>query len=376
MKLKIEKLLGGLMKVSLATVLLFLLGIASCKPDKNIEPDPNPNDPDSLYVGTPYSLQRPSPSNRFRRFPDSTFTVEGIRLGRMLFWDPIVSADSSLSCGSCHKPEFAFSDEGKQFSTNLSGPTKRNTPSLQNSIWMKQLFWDGRQPSLEAASHDALLDEQHFNAAQAVSKIEKRTDYVLLFKKAFGRPGTITEDKIFRAIGMFMRTMISANSNYDKSLRGLYTLSDAEQRGLAIFSTEKGDCFHCHTDGPYLTFTNNEFHNNALDSAATLADVKDIGLGKVTGSTDDYGKFKVPSVRNLSYTYPYMRDGRFETLEQVVNFYSDSLRYSPNISPNMKKINQGGLHLTAQEKSDLIAFLQTLDDPSFVSDTAFSNPFK
>lgn len=367
----------SLSRVSVLLLLtFFLFSHIGCKPEKVENPDPKPNDPDSLYVGTPYVLQRPTPPNIYRRFPDSTYTVEGIRLGRMLFWDPILSADSTLKCASCHQPQFAFSDAGKQFSNNLSGLTKRNTPSIQNVIWMKQIFWDGRKNSLESATEDALLDEQHFISAQAIAKIEKRDDYVPLFKKAFGRPGTITQDKIFRAIAMFMRTALSVNSNFDKSRRGLYTLTDAEQRGMEIFSTEKGDCFHCHTDGPYLTFTNNGFENNALDSAATLADFKDIGLGKTTGLTDDYGKFKVPSLRNLSYTAPYMRDGRFSTLEQVIDFYSDSLRYSPTISPLMKKINVGGLHLTQQEKSDLLAFLKTLDDPSFVSDTAFSNPFK
>jgi cytochrome c peroxidase len=355
-------------------VSLFL--IAGCRPDKTTLPDPYPNDPDSLYVATPYVLPRPLPPSLYRKFPDSSFTVEGIRLGRMLFWDPILTADSSISCASCHKPEFAFSDAGKAFSSNLRGITQRNTPSLQNVIWMKKLFWDGRKSSLEAATQDALIDEQHFIASTAIERLQKKQEYVLLFKKAFGRPGNITEDKIFRALSMFMRTAISVNSNFDKSRRGLYTLSAAEQRGLEIFSTEKGDCFHCHTDGPYLTFTTNGFENNGLDSAASIAQFKDIGLGKITGLPDDYGKFKVPTVRNLSYTAPYMHDGRFQTLEQVINFYSDSLRFSTTISPLMKKINIGGLHLTPQEKSDLIAFLKTLDDPQFVSDTAFSNPFK
>ncbi|MCS6818958.1 MAG: cytochrome c peroxidase [Chitinophagales bacterium] len=348
----------------------------SCKPDKTAEPDPYPNDPDSLYVGTPYILPRPSPPSLYRRFPDSTFTVEGVLLGRMLFWDPILSADSSISCASCHQPRFAFADSGKQFSSNLSGQTKRNTSSIQNVIWMKRIFWDGRKNNLEDATEDALIDEQHFVADVAIKRIEKRPEYLPLFKKAFGRPGTITKEKIFRAIAMFMRTVISVNSKFDKSRRGQYLLTPEEQRGLEIFSTEKGDCFHCHTDGPYLTFTNNGFENNALDSAVTHSDFKDIGLGKTTGQLNDYGKFKVPTLRNLSYTPPYMHDGRFRTLEEVIDFYSDSLKFSPTISPLMKKINDGGLRLTPQEKKDLIAFLKTLDDPEFVNDTAYSNPFK
>ena len=347
----------------------------SCKPDEPLNPPVN-NEPDSLFVGTPYTLTKPG--LKFRNIPatpDNPMTLEGIRLGRMLFWDPILSADSSLSCAGCHKPELAFTDQLK-LSTNLSGPTKRNTPSIQNSVWMKQIFWDGRVNSLEKASADARKDEQHFIPESIIPKIQKRPEYVALFKKAFGRPGDITAEKIDKALAQFMRTAISAKSKYDLSLIGQYSLSAAEQRGLDIFSTEKGDCFHCHTDGPFLTFTNNAFENNGLVEASSINDFKDIGLAKTTGLADDYGKMKVPSVRNLSYTAPYMHDGRFQTLEQVIDFYSDSLKYSPTISPLMKKINTGGLKLTTQDKADLLAFLKTLDDVSFVNDTTFSNPFK
>jgi cytochrome c peroxidase len=346
----------------------------ACKPDPTITP-PRKDEPDSLFVGTPFTLKKPG---LYFANIDSTFTLESVRLGRMLFWDPVLSSDSSLSCASCHIPEFAFTDQ-KQFSTNLSGPTKRNTSSIQNSVYIRQFFWDGRQPTLEKATEDALRDEQHFVAAAAIDKLQKRSDYVALFKKAFGRPGDITEQTIFRAISHFMRTAISAKSKFDLVKAGQASFTAAEQAGLAIFTTEKGDCFHCHI-GTFSTFagdhTNGIFQNNALDSAVTVADFKDIGLGKFTRLADDYGKFKVPALRNLKYTAPYMHDGRYQTLEQVINFYSDSLLHSPTISPFMKKINDGGLHLTVQEKANLLAFLNTLNDDAFVNDTAFSNPFK
>ncbi len=176
-----------------------------------------------------------------------------------------------------------------------------------------------------------------------------------------------------------MRTAISGKSKYDMVRAGQATFTASEQAGFDMFRNEKGDCFHCHI-GTYSTFAGEFpfeiFENNALDSAAGISDFKDIGLGKFTGLADDYGKFKIPSLRNLKYTAPYMHDGRYQTLEQVINFYSDSIRHSPTISVNMKKINDGGLHLTAQEKADLLAFLNTLNDDAFVTDTAFSNPFK
>ncbi len=347
----------------------------SCKQDPPLNP-PTDNEPDSLFAGTPFALQRPNLFFRqIPQTPNNPMTLEGIRLGRMLFWDPIVSSDSSLSCAGCHKPEMAFTD-GLQFSQNLSGLTKRNTPSIQNSVWMPQIFWDGRQPSLEKATEDALIDEQHFIAAVAIERLERKPEYVALFKKAFGRPGNITAEKIFKAMAQFMRTAISSNSKFDLWRNGLYSFSASEQRGFEIFSSEKGDCFHCHTDGPFLTFTNNQFLNNGLQEANSINDFKDKGLGAITGSADDYGKFKSPTLRNLSHTAPYMHDGRFQTLEQVINFYSDSLKRSPTISPLMKQIDNGGLHLDAQEKADLLAFLLTLDDEKFVSDSAFTNPFK
>jgi len=346
----------------------------ACKPEP-ITTFPPDNEPDSLFVGTPYTLKKPG--LYFQKI-DSTFTLESIRLGRMLFWDPILSSDSSLSCATCHKPEFAFTDQ-KQFSTNLKGLTKRNTTSIQNSVYLKQIFWDGRQPTLERATEDALKDEQHFIASNAIAKIKTHPEYVALFKKAFGRPGDITDQKIFKALSHFMRTAISAKSKFDLMKAGQASLSASEQAGLDIFTTEKGDCFHCHI-GTFSTFAgdlaNGIFQNNALDSAVNVTDFKDIGLGKTTGLVDDYGKFGVPSLRNLKYTAPFMHDGRYKTLEQVINFYSDSLRHSPTISPFMKKINIGGLHLTTLEKENLIAFLNTLNDDAFVSDTAFLNPFK
>ncbi len=350
-----------------------MLSFSQCKPEG---PD-EPTETDADYIGTPYTLTKPGA--KWRNIPDMSanpMTVEGIRLGRMLFFDPVLSNDSSISCSTCHEPQHAFTDN-KVLSTNIFGPTKRNTPSIQNSVWMKPLFWDGRQNTIEETCTDALLHEQNFNASMAITKLSKRPEYVALFKKAFGRPGDITDVKIEKALSQFIRTALSSKSKFDLSQYGQYTLTASEANGFAIFSSERGDCFHCHTDGPYLTFTDNKFHNNALQEASSVYNFKDKGMGEATPlDTNVYGKFKTPTLRNLAYTAPYFHDGRYATLEQLVNFYSDSLRLSPTVDPLMKKLNIGGLHLNTQEKADLIAFLNTLNDESFVSDTSFTNPFK
>jgi cytochrome c peroxidase len=364
------------MNIRIIAVFLLLgamLAFSRCKPDET----DGPVETDADYMGTPYTLTKPGA--KWRNIPDMSdnpMTVEGIRLGRMLFWDPVLSGDSTLKCATCHDPALAFTDN-KVLSTNIFGPTKRNTPSIQNSVWTKPVFWDGRQASLELACADALLHEQNFNASAAITKLSKKPEYVALFKKAFGRPGDITENKIEKALSQFMRTALSSKSKYDLSQYGQYTLTASEANGLAIFSSEKGDCFHCHTDGPYMTFTDHQFHNNALQEVSSVYDFKDKGKGEAfPADTNEYGKFKTPTLRNLAYTAPYFHDGRYATLEQLVNFYSDSLRLSPTVDPLMKKLNIGGLHLNSQEKTDLIAFLNTLNDESFVADTAFANPFK
>ncbi len=355
-----------------------MLGLALWMPACKPEPDSGPADglPDSLFISTPLTIQKPF---RFADIPipaDNPMTEEGVQLGRMLFWDPIVSNDSSLACASCHTPEFNFTDHNKALSRNFTGAlTKRNAPPVINLAWHARLFWDGRARSLEELAKDALLNEQGFGP-QYISRLEKREDYVRLFRKAFGRPGNITEDKAAKALAQFMRTMISSESKFDRYMRGQESLSPEEMNGFQIFSTERGDCFHCHTDGPFLTFTNRTFHNNALDSALNINDFRDAGFGGVTGNPDDYGKFKSPTLRNIEFSAPYMHDGRYSTLEQVINFYSDSLRNSPTVDPNMKKINLGGLQLSAQEKSDLIAFLKTLSDTTFMNNPKFSDPFR
>ena len=191
--------------------------------------------------------------------------------------------------------------------------------------------------------------------------------YPDLFFKAFGTR-TIDSTLVVKAIAQFERTMISSNSKWDRYLRGEVQLTQAESKGFEIFFTEKGDCFHCHTT---ILFTDHIFHNNGLDS-----EFADKGLFDVTGDPNDMGKFKTPTLRNLEFTAPYMHDGRFETLEEVIDFYSHEVKFSPTIDPLMKKVQQGGIQLTDEEKESLLAFLKTLTDNSFNENPDFSNPFE
>jgi cytochrome c peroxidase len=173
---------------------------------------------------------------------------------------------------------------------------------------------------------------------------------------------------VVKAIAQFERTIISSNSKWDKYLRGEVSLSQTEAKGFEIFFTEKGDCFHCHTT---ILFTDNLFHNNGLDSI-----FNDEGLSNITNNPNDQGKFKTPTLRNIEFTAPYMHDGRFTTLEEVIDFYSEGIVWSSTIDPLMKKVSQGGVHLNEEEKNNLIAFVKTLTDTTFVNNSDYSNPFK
>jgi cytochrome c peroxidase len=370
----------------LLTVFVFLvvvIALQQCKPDSPYNCN-GCNEPDSLYVGVPVTLQKPFKFPSITIPPDNPLTEEGILLGRMLFYDSILSVSNSLACASCHKQEFAFSDAGNALSQNVFGPTKRNTPPLMNLVWMKDFFWDGRSSTLPNQADDALLHELGFDAAVVIPRLEAKPEYVRLFKKAFGRPGTITQEKIEKAIAQFEMTLISANSKFDKVMRGEATFTPEESRGFYnLFmkdTIDKGaDCFHCHasSSSSSLTMIDDNFHNNGLVFANSFNDFADKGRGAITNNMLDNGKFRTPHLRNIEVTGPYMHAGQFTTLEQVVDFYNDSLKMSPTVDPQIKAAHRGGLkYLTAQDKADLIAFLKTLTDTAFLHNPAFSNPFK
>ncbi len=300
-------------------------------------------------------------------------TVEGVALGRKLFFDPILSADNKQACADCHSPENAFTDSDR-FSEGIDGLTgNRNSMPLFNMAWNydENFFWDGRTFSLEKQALEPVRDpiEMHNTWPNAMLSIQNHADYPTLFLEAFGT-STIDSTLITKALAQFERTLISANSRFDKHLLGQGTLTTSELNGFNIFMDEtKGDCFHCHGNANNPLWTDNDFHNNGLDAIVT-----DIGLGKFTGDPADNGKFKSPSLRNLKFTAPYMHDGRFATLDEVINHYSEGLLNSPTIDPLMKAVNEGGVQLSITDKADLKAFLLSLSDDEFITNPAFQNP--
>jgi cytochrome c peroxidase len=303
----------------------------------------------------------------------------------MLFYDPILSGDSTLACAGCHKQENAFADP-RVFSIGIDGlPGKRHGMPLFNLVYSSKFFWDGRSATLEEQALIPVEDplEMHESWPNAISKLQAHKDYPKLFFEAFGvEPEDLTKEHAGKALEQFMLTLISANSKYDKTVREFEELTDAELRGRDLFIDQNGaDCFHCHGDaaGNQVFHELNpslQFQNNGLDPFYTAAEYPDKGLAEATGLPGDVGKFKIPSLRNLAFTAPYMHDGRFQTLEEVIDFYSTGVHKSLNVSPNMEFADSGGVNLTPAQKADLIAFLNTLNDYEFINDPRFSNPFE
>lgn len=300
--------------------------------------------------------------------PDNPSTPAGIDLGRRLFYDPILSGNDTQSCAGCHSQDFAFADTGRRFSAGIDGVSgTRNAPALVNVGWSPTLFWDGRATSLEDQARVPVADpiEMHLSWDRAVSKLTARPDYAARFKQAFGTT-EISEDRVVRAIAQFERTLVSHNSRYDQSLRGDVALTDAEHRGQELFFSDTALCFHCHGT---ILFTDFDFHDIGLDESPT-----DPGLHRVTGDPRDRGRFRTPTVRNAEYSAPYMHDGRFATLEEVVEHYSSGIQPSPNLDFRIADRLGVDIQLTEQDQADLVAFLRTLSDPDFLSNPDFAPP--
>ncbi len=302
---------------------------------------------------------------------NNPLTEEGVLLGKTLFFDPLLSKDNSQSCASCHNPDKAFTD-GNQFSEGVDGiKGTRNVMPLFNLAWNfdERFAWDGKELSIERQAFEPVRNpiEMHSKWADVIQKLQQHSDYPTLFQQAFGTT-TIDSVLVTKAIAQFERTLISGNSKFDQYLLGNEELTSEELNGFNVFMDEnRGDCFHCHGSDNNPLWTDNQFHNNALD-----ATFSDLGLGRVTGDPNDNGKFKTPSLRNLEFTAPYMHDGRFTTIDEVIEHYSEGLKVSPTVDPLMKKVNDGGVQLTAQDKADLKAFLLTLSDYEFISNPKFA----
>jgi cytochrome c peroxidase len=295
---------------------------------------------------------------------DNPLIEERIALGRRLFQETALSADRSISCASCHAAASGFSDS-RRFSPGVQGQLgTRQSMALANLAWKREFFWDGRARSLRDQVLMPIQDptEMAETLESVVGKLSGMPEYPVLFENAFGTP-RIDAERIALALEQFVLTLTHFRSRFDLSTQGKASLSDQERRGLELFMTENeprmgqrgADCFHCH-GGPL--FTDHQFHDNGLDLVPS-----DPGRARVTGRNADRGKFVTPTLRNIAQTAPYMHDGRFQTLEAVVRHYSEGVQVSPNLDPNLAKHAAGGLHLSLEDQSALVAFLKTLSDP-------------
>ncbi len=321
---------------------------------------------------TPYTFPKLHYFPKMPFSPSNQVTVEGAALGRFLFYDPILSRDSSLSCASCHKQAAAFSDAPLSFSKGVHGENMaRNTPPLFN------LVWDGRALSIEEQVFHPVRahEEMDLEWKLATKRIQESLFYRPLFQAAFGN-NEIDSVLIAKAIAQFERTLISNNSKYDKVLRDEAYFTADEYAGFVLLNEmDQADCLHCHTTDADALGTTGQFSNNGLDSIWDAMNYQDKGLGSTTGNPKDNGKFKIPSLRNVALTAPYMHDGRFKTLEEVVAFYNNGVHRSANIDNKMNSARNGGVHLSAEKQRQIVAFLHTLTDSTFINNPEFGNPF-
>lgn len=337
-------------------LLLFFLSFISCS-DEVMEP---------LEKDEVYNLTFPS------YFPEMTFdtsgnpvTKNGVELGRKLFYEGRLSRNNTISCGFCHIQENAFTHHGHTVSHGIDDRTGiRNAPPVQNMAFLKRYMWDGvihnlnEQPIIPITNED----EMDSSMPEVISKLSSDSKYKKLFKAAYGDE-TITGERVLKALSQFMVIMISSDSRYDRMKQGKESFSSEEAQGMSLFQQK---CASCHSGE---LFTDESFRNTGMYYNTQF---KDAGRYRVTLDQSDWMKFRVPSLRNVEYTAPYMHDGRFYTLEAVLNFYSDNVEDNANLDPQLKQNGHLGIAMTTQEKQLIIAFLKTLSDKNFISNPKFA----
>ena len=384
---------------------LFIFLFTSCKKE-------NKDDSGGAPAPTPYEFKIPQGFPTDLNIPqDNPLTVEGVKLGRYLFYDGRMSGrdepDSLMSCSTCHLQKYAFDvgEDNPRFpGGHPFGLTHIYTPHvplpLFNLVWNNEGYlWNGfiskdnnnlgipsygipAEPQYNLKNIESLVwmgivakHEMHGSIDKTVKMIRSIDIYPPMFKAAFGSE-EINIDRISKAIAQFVRTIISHDSKFDKVLRGEANFTDSERRGLVLFTTEAGaDCFHCHGAPGNPLMTTNLFYNNAKDTV--FDDPRD--RYHVTHDPKDHGAYRAPTLRNIELTGPYMHDGRFKTLDDVINFYSEGLVYSKYVNPLMHKVFPPyghGAALNPQQKADLKAFLLTLTDNTLLTNKEYSNPFK
>ncbi len=341
--------------------------------------DSNESENTVVYDDSPYTLDYgalPAPQIPL----DNPLTIQGVKLGKMLFFEPMLSKDGSMTCGSCHRQEDAFTDTS-QFSIGVEGlPGGRQAMVIFNMAWhTNEFFWDGRAHLLRNQSLKPIQDPLEMNETldNVVAKLSNTQMYRDQFIRAFGSD-EISPIKMSLAMEQFMNTIVSKDSKYDQYLAGSVILTESEERGRILFETEYNaffpeesgaDCAHCHGGA---NFENDQYMNNGLDTDANL---EDNGRENATMDPTDRGKFKVPSLRNVAVSEPFMHDGRFTTLEEVLDHYNEGIQSSQTLDPALASTQATGLFLDNQDKTDLINFLQTLTDQTFLENPEYNDPF-
>ena len=358
------------MKIEVFILLLVIALFVACSQDEDTK---------VIYDPTLYVLE-------YGHFPNPNLPVDnlptnaGVELGRMLFYEKALSRDQSMACADCHQQKDMFSDI-RQFSLGVDQlPGKRQAMPIFNIAWHKNgMFWDGRSPGAREQALKPIQDplEMHETLENAVAKLQAKPVYKDQFVRAFG-DDVITPERMGLAIEQFEFTIVSNHSKFDHFMQGGITLTESEERGRVLFFREfdpflgqkGGECFHCHGG---FNFTNDQFMNNGLD---TDGEMTDLGRFMVTNDPADKARFKVPSLRNIALTPPYMHDGRFATLEDVIEHYATGVKPSSTVDELLfHNTEPGGLQLSFQDKADLVAFLKTLTDEGLLTNDLFASPF-
>lgn len=317
------------------------------------------------YHPTPLQLKIPKgwPNPPTNIFANNPLTEEGFQLGRKLFYDGRLSKDGNFACASCHQQFAAFATYDHDLSHGFNNQfTTRNAPALFNLAWAKNFQWDGGVNHIEVQPLSPMTapNEMAENIDSVLHKLRKDTSYQRMFRAAFGS-NLINSQRMLKALAQFVGSLVSCDSKYDKVERGEAKFNAAEQRGYELF---KMRCNTCHKEP---LFTDNSFRNNGLPLNKFL---NDFGRMRITGNPQDSLKFKVPSLRNVSVTFPYMHDGRLYSLYNVIDHYSKGIQESPTLDSSLRK----GIPFTTQEKNDIVYFLHTLNDTTFEKNKNFSQP--
>jgi cytochrome c peroxidase len=343
------------LKQQIFIVLVLISILFACKKDPEI-PVLSNNNTEKYEAVVPEGWPAP-----VYNFAGNAVTYNVFQLGRHLFYDPLLSEDTSVSCGSCHQQIFAFTN-GPSHALSHGVHDQfgnRNSPPIFNINWHPKIMWDGSVSNLENQPLGPIQNpvEMNLPIVDALNRVGASTKYKQLFKDAYGDT-VVTSQRFLKAFAQFMGLMVSYNSKYDKVKAGNESFTASESNGYTVF---KNNCASCHAEPLFSTYG---FKNNGLP----VNGHQDSGRYKITQDPLDMFCFKVQSLRNLGFSAPYMHDGRFSTLSQVLNHYTSGISNTPNLDPQLS----GGIPLTTQQKNDLLSFLATLNDYTFINDPRFT----